>query len=45
VVSPKDAPNVLLVMTDDVGFGDPGTFHGSLPLPRKPVVLPKYGES
>src|SRR5262249_20226137 len=26
VVPPKGAPNVLLIMTDDVGFGAPSTF-------------------
>ena len=29
VVPPKGAPNVLLIMTDDVGVGAPGTFGGS----------------
>ena len=33
VVPPKDAPNVLLIMTDDVGFGAPGTFGGVIPTP------------
>src|SRR5246500_2425062 len=33
VVPPKDAPNVLLIMTDDVGFGAPGTFGGVVPTP------------
>ena len=33
VVPPKDAPNVLLIMTDDVGFGAPGTFGGAVPTP------------
>src|SRR5512137_1232410 len=28
VVPPKGAPNVLLIMTDDQGFGAPGTFGG-----------------
>src|SRR5436190_3586526 len=28
VVPPKGAPNILLIMTDDVGFGAPGTFGG-----------------
>ena len=28
VVPPKGAPNVLLIMTDDVGFGAPSTFGG-----------------
>ncbi len=30
---PKGAPNVLLIMTDDVGFGAPGTFGGVIPTP------------
>jgi arylsulfatase len=33
VVPPKDAPNVLLIMTDDVGFGAPSTFGGVIPTP------------
>lgn len=33
VVPPKGAPNVLLIMTDDVGFGAPSTFGGSIPTP------------
>src|SRR5678815_5267027 len=33
VVPPKSAPNVLLVMTDDAGFGAPGTFGGVIPTP------------
>ncbi|MDM0069637.1 arylsulfatase [Variovorax sp. J31P207] len=33
VVPPKAAPNVLLIMTDDVGFGAPGTFGGVVPTP------------
>ena len=28
VVPPKGAPNVLLIMTDDQGFGAPSTFGG-----------------
>src|SRR4051812_44437923 len=28
VVPPKGAPNVLLIMTDDVGFGAPSAFGG-----------------
>ena len=34
VVPPEGAPNVLLIMTDDVGFGAPGTFGGVIPLRR-----------
>jgi arylsulfatase A-like enzyme len=33
VVPPKGAPNVLLIMTDDCGFGAPGTFGGVIPTP------------
>jgi hypothetical protein len=32
-VPPKGAPNVLLIMTDDAGFGAPGTFGGVVPTP------------
>jgi len=32
--APKDAPNVLLVLTDDVGFGASSTFGGSIPTPN-----------
>ena len=33
VVPPRKAPNVLLIMTDDSGFGAPGTFGGVVPTP------------
>ena len=33
VVPPKNAPNVLLIITDDVGFGAPSTFGGLIPTP------------
>ncbi len=33
VVPPKGAPNVLLIMTDDAGFGAPSTFGGVIPTP------------
>ncbi len=33
VAPPKGAPNVLLIMTDDSGFGAPGTFGGVVPTP------------
>jgi hypothetical protein len=41
VVPPKGAPNVLLIMTDDQGYGVSGTFGGVIPTPawialRKP---------
>src|SRR5262249_9129777 len=33
VVPPKGAPNVLLIMTDDTGFGVSSTFGGVIPTP------------
>jgi arylsulfatase A-like enzyme len=33
VVPPKGAPNVLLIMTDDQGYGITGTFGGVIPTP------------
>jgi len=33
VVPPKGAPNVLLIMTDDQGYGVTGTFGGVIPTP------------
>src|SRR5271169_1495066 len=33
VVPPKGAPNILLIITDDVGFGAPSTFGGVIPTP------------
>jgi arylsulfatase A-like enzyme len=33
VVPPAGAPNVLLIMTDDEGFGAPSTFGGVIPTP------------
>src|SRR5437773_10709637 len=33
VVPLKGAPNVLLIMTDDCGYGAPGTFGGVIPTP------------
>jgi arylsulfatase A-like enzyme len=33
VVPPKGAPNVLLIVTDDSGFGVPSTFGGVIPTP------------
>ena len=32
--APKGAPNVLLVLTDDVGFGASSTFGGAIPTPN-----------
>ena len=34
VTAPDGAPNVLLVMTDDVGFGAASTFGGPIPTPN-----------
>jgi arylsulfatase A-like enzyme len=34
IVPPKGAPNVLLIMTDDQGYGVPGTFGGVIPTPN-----------
>jgi len=33
VVPPNGAPNILLIMTDDAGFGVPSTFGGVIPTP------------
>ena len=33
IVPPKGAPNVLLIMSDDQGYGVPGTFGGVIPTP------------
>ncbi|UWU74285.1 arylsulfatase [Bradyrhizobium huanghuaihaiense] len=33
VVPPKGAPNVLLIITDDAGYGVPSTFGGVIPTP------------
>jgi hypothetical protein len=34
IVPRKGAPNVLLIMTDDVGYGAPSTFGGVIPTPN-----------
>lgn len=34
IVPPKGAPNILLIMTDDSGFGVPSTFGGVIPTPN-----------
>lgn len=33
IVPPKEAPNILLILTDDAGFGVPSTFGGVIPTP------------
>ncbi len=43
VVPPKGAPNVLLIMTDDQGYGVSGTFGGVISTPaldRMPATRP-----
>jgi arylsulfatase len=34
VKAPEDAPNVLVVLIDDAGFGQPDTFGGPIPTPN-----------
>ena len=34
VTAPKGAPNVLLILTDDTGFGASSTFGGPIPTPN-----------
>jgi arylsulfatase len=34
ISAPKGAPNVLLILLDDLGFGQPGTFGGPIPTPN-----------
>ena len=34
VVPPKNAPNILLILTDDAGYGVSGTFGGVIPTPN-----------
>jgi arylsulfatase A-like enzyme len=33
VTAPEGAPNILLILTDDTGFGAPSTFGGPIPTP------------
>ncbi|NLS02733.1 arylsulfatase [Rhizobium sp. P32RR-XVIII] len=33
IEAPKDAPNILLVLTDDAGFGTSSAFGGPIPMP------------
>ncbi len=41
VVPPKGAPNILLILTDDAGFGVPSTFGGVIPTPTMDRVAAK----
>jgi arylsulfatase A-like enzyme len=38
IVPPKEAPNILLIITDDAGFGVPSTFGGVIPTPTMDSV-------
>jgi arylsulfatase len=38
VQAPQGAPNVVLILIDDVGFGQFSTFGGGVPVPRKLVA-------
>jgi len=42
VEAPRGAPNVLLIMTDDVGFGASSTFGGPIPTPTMDAVWSEY---
>jgi arylsulfatase len=33
IVAPKNAPNILLILTDDAGYGTSSTFGGPIPMP------------
>ncbi len=35
IAAPADAPNILVILTDDVGFGAPSTFGGVIPTPAQ----------
>jgi arylsulfatase A-like enzyme len=41
IVPPKGAPNVLLIMTDDQGYGVSGTFGGVVPTPTLDALAAK----
>ena len=45
IVPPKGAPNVLLIMTDDSGYGVPSTFGGVIPTPRSTALLRRASAS
>ncbi len=38
IVPPQDAPNIILIMTDDVGFAAPSTFGGVIPTPTLDLI-------
>ena len=41
VKAPTDAPNILVIILDDVGFGSFGTFGGPVPTPGLDLVAQK----
>ena len=41
IVPPKGAPNILLIMTDDQGYGISGTFGGVIPTPTMDSIAQK----
>src|SRR5262245_44737122 len=44
VAAPKGAPNVILIMTDDTGFGATSTFGGPIPTPNFDRVANRRSE-
>ena len=44
VVPPKGAPNVLLIMTDDQGYGVTSTFGGIIPTPAMDRIAKMKGK-
>jgi arylsulfatase len=38
IAPPKGAPNVLLIIIDDEGFGAPSTFGGVIPMPASDAL-------
>src|SRR5262245_16145047 len=44
VAAPEGAPNVLLIMTDDTGFGATSTFGGPIPTPNFDRVANRRSE-
>lgn len=42
VVLPKGAPNILLIMTDDQGYGVPGIFGGGIPTPAPDLAKAEF---
>ena len=39
VTPPKDAPNILIILMDDIGFGAPSPFGGSIQMPTQTVFF------